>query len=731
MSPTSRRPRGFSPQRFSVQILALLSGLLGLLGVQTAHPKTLKPSSSKLFPVPDVIRPNVEFWKEIYARRSIHEVLIHDADDLSLVYEVVDLRRLFPSGEESDAAKWRKVEEIKKGYRHILLSLARKKDKGIETLTAKESQVLQLFGPDPSARRLRTAARNVRAQRGLYEQFRDGLVRSGLYLDFIERVLEEEGLPAELSALPHVESSFNYKAYSKFGAAGIWQFIRSTGRMFLKINYEVDERFDPIRATEAAAKLLRLNYQSLGSWPLAITAYNHGLQGMKRAVRRLGTRDFGVIYRRYRSRTFGFASRNFYPEFLAALEIMQNYQAYFGDLHFHRPARFATIELQRRLPIRTLLEAFEVDHEEFAELNPALRRPVLQGRRRLPRHYPIRVPWRAGQDVQVILASLMMTQKEAPELVEGEYYRIRHGDSLTEIARLFGVPVSALLDINEIEDENLIHAGQLLRIPTRPKTATLAENTTAPPRNPIPKIEPAPERRTPDFTSSGPSGDDTLMAPGRDTLLRTAVADFDRVLATETAGSPPGEDAVPLEALVPPGAAPVVTASSIDRIVLLPTERPELTVDLPPVDRKRRTIRVEPEETLGHYADWLEVPTQRLRNLNRLAYGQSLKVGQQIKLTFENVPPEVFERRRANYHRGVQEDFFANFRIDGVQTHTVGKGETIWVLTNRIYQVPYWLVKKFNPERELHQLKPGDQLLIPLVGVLSGEPYTQDADVAN
>ena len=124
--------------------------------------------------------------------------------------------------------------------------------------------------------------------------------------------------------LPHVESSFNAAAYSKVGAAGLWQFMRSTGRRYMRVDDAVDERLDPYRSTEAAAQLLAYNYRVLGSWPLALTAYNHGAAGMRRAKESVGTDDFVKINRTYNSRTFGFASRNFFPSFLAALTIDEN-----------------------------------------------------------------------------------------------------------------------------------------------------------------------------------------------------------------------------------------------------------------------------------------------------------------------------------------------------------------------------------------------------------------------
>ena len=149
------------------------------------------------------------------------------------------------------------------------------------------------------------------------DRFREGLIRSGAYVDQIKEIFRSYGLPSDLAYLPHVESSFNPKAYSKFGAAGLWQFMRSTGKRFLEIDYTLDERRDPIRASHAAARLLKENYKALGTWPMAITAYNHGLAGMMRATRSKG--NYEAIFKQYRSRLFKFASRNFYSEFLAAV----------------------------------------------------------------------------------------------------------------------------------------------------------------------------------------------------------------------------------------------------------------------------------------------------------------------------------------------------------------------------------------------------------------------------
>ena len=110
----------------------------------------------------------------------------------------------------------------------------------------------------------------------------------------------------------------------------MWQFTRSTGRRFMRIDNVMDERLDPWRATVAAAQLLTYNHSLLDSWPLAITAYNQGVGAMLRAARQLGTKDIETVVRRYKGRTFKFAGRNFYVELIAAIEVEEEAERLFG-----------------------------------------------------------------------------------------------------------------------------------------------------------------------------------------------------------------------------------------------------------------------------------------------------------------------------------------------------------------------------------------------------------------
>ncbi|MEE3327864.1 MAG: transglycosylase SLT domain-containing protein, partial [Myxococcota bacterium] len=277
-----------------------------------------------LFPEPPGLEDSVQFWTRIYTGVESNAGLVHDMRNLAIVYEEV----IFPEG-SSARARERLSERRKKHYQAILLRLAKNRPSQPDS---EERRVLALFPADVSGAELREASRKLRFQTGQADKFRAGLIRAGTYSEHIQTTLDKMGLPPELAALPHVESSYTPHAYSRAGAAGLWQFTRSTGRRFMRVDHIVDERLDPYVSTLAAAKLLEQNRRVTGSWPLAITAYNHGASGMRRAVRILGTEDIATISREYRSRTFGFASRNFYAEFIAALRISRNPEMFFGPL---------------------------------------------------------------------------------------------------------------------------------------------------------------------------------------------------------------------------------------------------------------------------------------------------------------------------------------------------------------------------------------------------------------
>lgn len=338
------------------------------------------------FEVNGVLKKNLQFWVGIYTQYDTQQGLIHDAKYIDHVYEVVDLKNGDSTGERS-------VRRIKKKWRDLLISVHHKQNHP-DQLNEEEKKVFNLYGDVNEPNKFLNAAhrKRLRFQLGQKDRFLEGLKYSGKYLPHMEEIFKKEGMPIELTRLPFVESSFNIKARSKVGASGIWQFMRSTGRLFLKINDHVDERNDPFRATEAAAKLLRLNFESLRSWPLAVTAYNHGRKGMMRAVRKVGAEDLEEVVSGYRSRSFGFASSNFFTELLAAIEVEKNAEKYFGKVERLSPDSFIEVPIPHYVSLRELVRFLKLDQSRIRELNPGLSEAVLGGRDSIPAGYLLRLP---------------------------------------------------------------------------------------------------------------------------------------------------------------------------------------------------------------------------------------------------------------------------------------------------------------------------------------------------
>lgn len=338
------------------------------------------------FAVDARMRRNVEFWVSIYSKYTTNQGLIHDAKYVDHVYQIVDLTQ----GDHSN----KYLRNLKNHWKDLLLSVHRKQNDP-SSMTEDEKKVYLLFQDVNEPNKYLNAAhrKRLRFQLGQRDRFLDGLKQSGRYLPMMEEIFRHEGLPVELTRLPFVESSFNVRARSKVGASGIWQFMRSTGKLFLKVNDAVDERNDPIRATEAAAKLLHGNYESLGKWPLAVTAYNHGRKGMMRAVRMVGSEELEDVVGGYRASTFGFASGNFFTELLASIEVEKNAEKYFGKVERYQSAPFVETRLPDYIALKELAQLMSLDLTTLKELNPGLSELVFTGEKLIPAGYSLRLPY--------------------------------------------------------------------------------------------------------------------------------------------------------------------------------------------------------------------------------------------------------------------------------------------------------------------------------------------------
>ena len=374
---------------------------------QTAEgsPPALSATSTGSLPRYAELQRDVDFWIRIYSQVPTSRGLLHDPVDLSIVYGEAAI----PPGQPGSPERRAAIEAARERWRTALRQAADAVEAGTGSSSDDVLRALGVWsaqGATPAPAALREAAGRVRFQLGQSDRFRAGLERSGAWRPHIARTLAAAGLPAELIALPHVESSFDPFAGSKVGAAGLWQFMPGTGKLYLRVDAAVDERYDPFRATEGAVQLLANNFRLLGSWPLALTAYNHGAAGMRRARDTMGTDDFAVIARRYRGPTFGFASRNFYPSFLAALTIDQDPGRWFPGVVRAPEAAYTEIELPRSAWMFDLQRTVGLPTTQLRELNPALREAAWRGERPLPAGYRLRLPAQTAWTATTLAAAL-------------------------------------------------------------------------------------------------------------------------------------------------------------------------------------------------------------------------------------------------------------------------------------------------------------------------------------
>lgn len=436
--------------------VAILATVVGTLTGSAALAETLPVTPKGPFSVPESLRGNVDFWKDVFSKHGLDRVVVHHIDAPEVVFDVVPLPgELRPDGSVRYTDEQRDfVDAVREAWEHGLRDLGAKLDAG-ETLDDAEVDLVERIrratGQGPAE-----AAGRVRTQRGLRERFRRGLEIAARFDTVYREIFREKGLPEDLALLPHVESSFQVSAHSSAGAVGIWQFTRSTGRQFMRVDGSLDERRDPILAARAAAGYFAAAYERLGEWPLAVTSYNHGVAGMARAKERHGA-DLGRIVEHYRSRTFGFASKNFYASFVAAREVALSADAHFPEGIAPEPAfDEEPWRLEKPASAAWLARRFGLEPDTLFDANPAWSSRVRSGRWPVPAGATVWLP-----------AGVLAREPAVDEAWETfDVYVVRRGDTLSGIAARFGVSLGNLKERNGLGPrESLIRPGQELTIP--------------------------------------------------------------------------------------------------------------------------------------------------------------------------------------------------------------------------------------------------------------------------
>lgn len=379
--------------------------------------KAIGYSHDSTFKVPHPLRERVDFWKKIYIELSSSQAIIHDSQYPEITYKVLDISAYTENNLASYPRRMAALDQFFKNEKeHIARQLKQLHGyRGSVIQLPVELQLLQMkFKNVKEKNKYLNAVSRLRAQVGQREYVVKGFVYGGRYFNQMMKIFESYNLPKELTRLPLVESAFNLDAKSKVGASGIWQFMPLTGKQYLKIDANIDERNDPIAATKAAARLLKENYEALGSWPLAITAYNHGRQGVLRAVTATGSNHLHHIIKHHKAPSFGFASQNFYSEFLAILELEKDYKKHFGKMLVAPPLEFEIVKVLKNSSISNVSSRCKLDSSIIAEFNPALTDWTLKGKGIIPKGFHLKIPRGSAQFCAQKNPSIVEKRKSSP-----------------------------------------------------------------------------------------------------------------------------------------------------------------------------------------------------------------------------------------------------------------------------------------------------------------------------
>jgi len=307
----------------------------------------------------------------------------------------------------------------------------------------------------------------VYLQTNLRDPFTIWLTRSGRYLPMILEIFESRDLPLDLAYLPLVESGFATGAYSWAHAVGLWQFIKSTGKIFdLEVNWWLDERRDPEKATIAAADYFESLYKKFGDWELCLAAYNCGDGRVGRSIKSQETNSYWEL-------DLPTETENYVPLFMAALIIAKNPQVYGFDIQFDEPREFDLITVSEPTNLELIAQCTDTSLEFIQELNPEILRycspPDITA-------YQIRIP--AGYSD--IFPERYAKIPEDDKTVWARH-KVRKGETLSEIALHYGTGISVLVQTNKLTSAHKLSIGQEIVIPVSPSAAQKLAAAGSPP----------------------------------------------------------------------------------------------------------------------------------------------------------------------------------------------------------------------------------------------------------
>lgn len=593
-----------------------------------------------IFRQPIELNDSINFWKNVYTKINSNEGYLHDSENLNIVYGI------FSANENS-------LQNYRNQIIQDLTILANGKR---SNLTRNQIFIFEIWGKSNDNKTYLSAINRLRFQRGQSDAFLSGYEKSKSYDSFNQNILKRRNIPPELFLIPHLESSFNPQAISSANAVGMWQFTKNTGQQYLRVDDVIDERLDPYLSTQAAISLLQFNYDQLGSWPLAITAYNHGLTGILNAKNILQTSSISEIINNYKGPRFGFASRNFYPQFLAILDITNNFNKYFENVSLNTPIELEEIRITSPIYFSDLSNRLNIEKDIISSNNLSLLQNIKNDRVQIPQGTRLRLP-----------ASLI------------------NKENLDNFFNTAQSPISsyqnkALTVLTNIDTENISI------------TNTNGGDNWVDPKflaqNPPISIDKSITTNGPQLTENT-NQENPFIQPSQAIVELNSISDI--VLndaSTKEDSSELGLGLVAMQEFI-------------------------LRYDDFEIDNQSR-ISVY-NETIEQIAIWLNVSSSELRRYNGKKPFDKVNFGEQISLIFTEVSPEEFISKRSDYHKNIRDSFFSRFTVSGTSTHIIQRNDNIESISREEYNSPMWLLKAFNPNLSMDNIFVGQTLIFPII----------------
>lgn len=417
------------------------------------------------------------------------------------------------------------------------------------------------------------------------ERFLTYLYRSGKYIYLIKEILKEKNLPLDLAYLPLIESGFSPKARSWANAVGMWQFIPSTGRLYgLKSNWWYDEKRDFVKSTYAACDYLSKLYKEFGAWNLALAAYNCGEGGLNRAIKKYKTNNFWEL--NLRKQTYDYV-----PLYIAATIIAKDPEKYGLEVEYEKPIEFDTVIVDKPIDLKTIAEVLSVSVEKIRELNPELLRDVTPPQYR---SYPLRIPANTKE-------SFTQRYSELPSKTLYTMHKVRKGETVSGIAKKYGVSPFNIIQANSLSRRYRIYPGQILKIPGY-RESNLSQKTSA--NKGYPEADDNPGK-----ISASKNGYSTYKVKPGDTLeeiaknFKTTSSDLEQI-------------------------------NGINNQDLIKTGEKLKVPSRNNANKSQKIVihKVKRGETLWGIANYFRVPLQKLLEWNSLSDPSYIRIGDRIKI---------------------------------------------------------------------------------------------------